>query len=240
MTCFHPPTEIDRGCAMNQQTGGINQRLASDAKISAILEAAEFEFARHGYEGTTIQSVADRAGMTKRQVLYFFSNKETLYSEILKRIFKHWRSEEFNMWPGEPIEVFEEYMEHLLEQARTNPTHNKFMVNEMLRGAPMFKENRSQHDVMKLTQQRIARMQEWIDQGRIRDIDPRFILFFLWSMQHFFVVFEPEVAFLMNKEKLGKNDWSDIKTQMTRIVKILLEPDSDGSPEVVTDQSSGE
>ena len=30
----------------------------------------------------------------------------------LKRIFKHWRSEEFNMWPGEPIEVFEEYMEY--------------------------------------------------------------------------------------------------------------------------------
>lgn len=215
---------------MKQQTGGINQRLASDAKISAILEAAEFEFARHGYEGTTIQSVADRAGMTKRQVLYFFSNKETLYSEILNRIFKHWRSEEFNMWPGEPIEVFEEYLEHLLEQARTNPTHNKFMVNEMLRGAPTFKENRSQGDVMKLTGQRIARMQEWIDQGRIRDFDPRFILFFLWSLQHFFVVFEPEVAFLMKKDKLGQDDWSNIKTQLLRMVHTLLLPVSGRDP----------
>ena len=131
------------------------------------------------------------------------------------------------MWPGEPVEVFEEYLEHLLEQARTNPTHNKFMINEMLRGAPMFKENRSQHDVMKLTEQRIARMQEWIDQGRIRDFDPRFILFFLWSLQHFFVVFEPEVAFLMKKDKLEQDDWSNIKTQLQRMVHTLLLPGSE-------------
>ena len=211
---------------MDQEISGIGKRLASDRKISAILEAAEFEFGRNGDEGTTIQSIADRADMTKRQVLYFFTNKKTLYSEILKRIFKHWRSEEFNIWPGQPVEVFEEYMEHLLEQARTNPTHNKFMVNEMLRGAPMFKENRRQRDVLKLTNQRIARMQEWIDQGLIRDLDPKFFLFFLWSMQHFFVVFEPEVAFFLGKEKLDKGDWSDIKGQMKQFVQILLLPDS--------------
>lgn len=211
---------------MNQNVKGISNRLTSDTKISDILEAAEFEFARNGYEGTTIQSIADRAKMTKRQVLYFFSNKKTLYSEILKRIFEHWRSEDFSMWPGQPIEVFEEYMEHLLEQARTNPTHNKFMINEMLRGAPIFKENRRQGEVLKLTRQRIMRMQEWIDQGRIRDIDPKFFLFFMWSMQHFFVVFEPEVALFLEKDKLSKNDWSDIKAQMKRFVHILLLPDS--------------
>jgi len=211
---------------MNQNVKGISNRLTSDTKISDILEAAEFEFARNGYEGTTIQSIADRAKMTKRQVLYFFSNKKTLYSEILKRIFEHWRSEDFSMWPGQPIEVFEEYMEHLLEQARTNPTHNKFMINEMLRGAPIFKENRRQGEVLKLTRQRIMRMQEWIDQGRIRDIDPKFFLFFMWSMQHFFVVFEPEVALFLEKDKLSKNDWSDIKAQMKQFVHILLLPDS--------------
>jgi TetR/AcrR family transcriptional regulator len=211
---------------MDQEISGIGKRLASDRKISAILEAAEFEFACNGYEGTTIQSIADRAKMTKRQVLYFFTNKKTLYSEVLTRIFKHWRSEEFNMWPGQPVEIFEEYMEHLLEQARTNPTHNKFMINEMLRGAPTFKENRSQRDVLKLTNRRIQRIQEWVDQGRIRDLDPKFFLFFLWSMQHFFVVFEPEVAFFLEKEKLSESDWSDIKDQMKQFVRILLVPDS--------------
>lgn len=211
---------------MNQEKNGISKRLASDTKISAILEAAEFQFARHGYEGTTIQAIADRAGITKRQVLYFFSNKKTLYSEVLKRIFEHWRSEDFSMWPGQPIKVFEEYMEHLLEQARTNPTHNKFMINEMLRGAPVFKENRRERDVLKHTNQRIMRMQEWIDQGLIRDLDPKFFLFFLWSMQHFFVVFEPEVAMFLEKEKLSKSDWSDIKEQMKQFVQILLVPDS--------------
>ena len=211
---------------MKQEKNGISKRLASDTKISAILEAAEFQFARHGYEGTTIQAIADRAGITKRQVLYFFSNKKTLYSEVLKRIFEHWRSEDFSMWPGQPIKVFEEYMEHLLEQARTNPTHNKFMINEMLRGAPVFKENRRERDVLKHTNQRIMRMQEWIDQGLIRDLDPKFFLFFLWSMQHFFVVFEPEVAMFLDKEKLSKSDWSDIKEQMKQFVQILLVPDS--------------
>lgn len=215
---------------MNEERVGINNRLASDTKILAILEAAEFEFALNGYEGTTVQSIADRANTTKRQVLYFFSNKKNLYSEILKRIFKHWRSEDFSMWPGQPNEVFEEYMEHLLEQARTNPTHNKFMINEMMRGAPVFKENRRQRDVLELTNQRIMRMQEWIEQGRIRDLDPKFFLFFMWSMQHFFVVFEPEVALFLEKDKLNKSDWSDIKDQMKKFVQILLLPDSEREP----------
>ena len=215
---------------MHEEKSAMSNRLTSDAKMSAILEAAEIEFATNGYEGTTLQSIADRAGMTKRQVLYFFSNKKTLYSEVLSRIFKHWRSEDFSMWPGQPLEVFEEYMEHLLEQARTNPTHNKFMINEMMRGAPVFMENRRQGDVSKLTNQRIMRMQEWIDQGRIRDIDPKFFLFFLWSMQHFFVVFEPEVALFLNKDKLDKSDWSDIKVQMKKFVQILLLPDSERDP----------
>ena len=215
---------------MNQQSNGFSKRQASDAKISAILEAAEFEFARNGYEGTTIQSIADRANMTKRQVLYFFTNKKNLYSEILKRIFKHWRSEEFNTWPGQPTEVFEEYLEHLLEQARTNPTHSKFMVNEMLRGAPEFKKNRQQRDVLELTNQRIKRMQGWIDQGLIRDLDPKFFLFFLWGMQHFFVVFEPEVALFLKKEKLNEADWSDIKDQMKKLIQVLLLPDSHREP----------
>ena len=64
---------------MDQEISGIGKRLASDRKISAILEAAEFEFACNGYEGTTIQSIADRAKMTKRQVLYFFTNKKKIH-----------------------------------------------------------------------------------------------------------------------------------------------------------------
>jgi len=45
-------------------------------------------------------------------------------------------------------------------------------------------------------------------------------------MQHFFVVFEPEVAFFLEKEKLSEDDRSDIKDQMKQFVQILLVPDS--------------
>ena len=50
----------------------------------AILQAAEQEFALHGYKGTTIQNIAERAGLPKSNVLYYFSNKKLMYSAMFQ------------------------------------------------------------------------------------------------------------------------------------------------------------
>jgi AcrR family transcriptional regulator len=51
------------GLAKKQETDGTRNIRAR--RTAAILNAAEIEFSQKGYEGTSIQSIADRAGLTK-------------------------------------------------------------------------------------------------------------------------------------------------------------------------------
>jgi TetR/AcrR family transcriptional regulator len=60
---------------------------AAEASKTAILDAAEALFAQQGYEGTSLQEICDRAGVTRGLPTYFFGSKEELYRAVLERIF---------------------------------------------------------------------------------------------------------------------------------------------------------
>jgi AcrR family transcriptional regulator len=51
----------------------------------AILVAAEDCFARLGFEGTSLQQIAEAAGVARSTPAYFFRSKETLYDAVLTR-----------------------------------------------------------------------------------------------------------------------------------------------------------
>jgi TetR/AcrR family transcriptional regulator, regulator of autoinduction and epiphytic fitness len=61
------------------------QRL-TDRKRSAIIEAAIDEFRTAGYEATSMDRIATRAGVSKRTVYNHFPSKEALFAEILHQL----------------------------------------------------------------------------------------------------------------------------------------------------------
>jgi TetR/AcrR family transcriptional regulator len=54
----------------------------------AILAAAEDLFARHGFEGTSMQRIGEAAGVARSTPAYFFGSKEDLYRAVLDRLFE--------------------------------------------------------------------------------------------------------------------------------------------------------
>ena len=58
----------------------------------AILQAAEDEFARHGYKGTSMNTIAASAGLPKANLHYYFTNKLGLYIAVLSNILELWDS----------------------------------------------------------------------------------------------------------------------------------------------------
>lgn len=65
-----------RGPRQRQPTAG------TDAKREAILRAAETLFHTQGYARTTIDQVAERLGVTKPFVYYYFRNKQELFETL--------------------------------------------------------------------------------------------------------------------------------------------------------------
>jgi len=51
----------------------------------AILVAAEDRFARLGFDGTSLQQIAEAAGIARSTPAYFFGSKEALYEAVLAR-----------------------------------------------------------------------------------------------------------------------------------------------------------
>ncbi len=61
------------------------RRRDAERTKEAILVAAEDRFARLGFEGTSIQEIAEAAGVARSTPAYFFGSKEALYDAVLER-----------------------------------------------------------------------------------------------------------------------------------------------------------
>lgn len=53
--------------------------------------AATRLFALRGYEGVSLQAIADAVGVAKQTLLYHYPSKESLRRAVLSNVFEHWR-----------------------------------------------------------------------------------------------------------------------------------------------------
>ena len=66
----------------------------ADRSQATILAAARDEFAEHGLGGARMDRIAERAGLNKRLIYYYFEDKEQLFRAVLEHAYLHIREEE--------------------------------------------------------------------------------------------------------------------------------------------------
>jgi AcrR family transcriptional regulator len=66
----------------------------ADRSQATILAAARDEFAEHGLGGARMDRIAERAGLNKRLIYYYFADKEQLFRAVLEQAYLHIRGEE--------------------------------------------------------------------------------------------------------------------------------------------------
>jgi TetR/AcrR family transcriptional regulator len=187
-----------------------------EKRVQSIMDAAEIEFASNGLSGTSVQSIADRAGLQKRQVLYFFQNKESLYKDVIERIFQEWRSLNPVNWDAPPRRVISEYIDHLFLQAKLKPHQNKLIISDMISGGAASLEIMEDRESRTIVGNTVALLEKYMDDGVMRRTDPLAFLFQIWSAQHFYVAFRPEVSFFLEQEDLSDSDWQRFHEQTKR------------------------
>jgi TetR/AcrR family transcriptional regulator len=77
-----------------------------------ILDAALEVFSAKGYAGARVAEIADRAGVNKQLITYYFGGKEGLYQEIGRR----WRTHERQTYPAD-LPLAEDIRRRILDTA---------------------------------------------------------------------------------------------------------------------------
>lgn len=108
---------------------------AVSAKKEAIPAAALEAFSQFGIHGTRLEQVAERAGVSKTNLLYYYPSKEALYVAVLQQILAIWLAplkafrEDIS-----PLVAIREYIRLKLEVSRDHPRASKLFCLEMLQG----------------------------------------------------------------------------------------------------------
>ena len=69
----------------------------ADRSQSTILAAARDEFAEFGLGGARMDRIAERAGLNKRLIYYYFEDKEKLFQAVLEQAYRDIREEELKL-----------------------------------------------------------------------------------------------------------------------------------------------
>jgi AcrR family transcriptional regulator len=64
----------------------VRQRLPAALRRSQLLDVALQQFARNGFHGTSMEDIADAAGVTKPVLYQHFGSKRTLFLELLETV----------------------------------------------------------------------------------------------------------------------------------------------------------
>lgn len=184
----------------------------------AILSAAEEEFARHGFKGTSMNTIAQRVGLPKANLHYYFSNKLGLYVAVLSNILELWDST-FNHLTvdDDPAVALATYIRAKMEFSRRYPQASRVFAMEIISGGECLSEHFSQ-DYRTWFAGRAAVFQAWIDAGKMDAVDPVNLIFLIWSSTQHYADFATQIGFVTGRKRMSKQDFSDAGDNLIRII----------------------
>lgn len=159
----------------------------------AILEAALEVFSQAGFRGATLDQIADRAGLSKPNLLYYFPSKDAIHADLIAGLLKVWLDplRELDA-AGDPVEEILAYVRRKLELSRDFPRESRLFANEILQGAPRIQG--PLHDGLKpLVDAKAAVIAAWMDAGRLAPLDPHHLIFSIWATTQHYADFDVQV-----------------------------------------------
>jgi len=174
-------------------------------KRELILEAALEVFSTHGFRGSTIDQIAEAAGMSKPNLLYYFRSKEDIHETLMQRLLDTWLAplrELDNV--GDPLTELRGYIRRKLEMARDYPRESRLFANEILQGAPRIKPM-LEGDMKDLVDEKAEVIKGWMRDGKIVHTDPWHLIFSIWATTQHYADFDVQVRAVLGPDRDGES-----------------------------------
>ncbi len=166
---------------------------AGAAKKAAILRAGLDIFSRVGLHGATLDRLAEKAGVSKTNLLYYFPSKEALYIAVLQDLLDIWlaplRAFRHDV---EPLAAIGDYISLKMAVSRDHPQASRLFCLEMLQGAPLLK-TLLERDLRQLVEEKSAIIRGWVAEGKLAPRDPHHLIFTIWATTQHYADFSTQI-----------------------------------------------
>jgi TetR/AcrR family transcriptional regulator len=211
----------NRGARAEQTTRRTRIQAENSEKI---LGAALDVFSAEGFRGATIDRIAEVAGMSKPNLLYYFRSKDEIYRVVLDRMLEAWLTPLREMDPqGDPMRELADYIDRKLEMARDYPRESRLFAGEIMRGAPILGDVLS-GPLKALVDEKSAVIDGWVKAGKIAPIDPRHLLFAIWATTQHYADFDVQIRAVLGERAEGDAHFDEARTFLDALFLDGLRP----------------
>lgn len=164
-----------------------------------ILEAALEVFSAQGFRGATLDQIAEVAGLSKPNLLYYFASKEAMHSALLTRMLDTWLDPLREMDAGgDPVVEILGYVRRKIELSRDYPRESRLFANEILQGGPRIREA-IEGDLKVLVDEKAEVLTGWMEEGRIARLPPHHLIFSVWALTQHYADFDMQVRAVLGE-----------------------------------------
>jgi TetR/AcrR family transcriptional regulator len=190
-------------------------------KREVILDAALEVFSLHGFRGATLDQIADRAGLSKPNLLYYFPSKEEVHTALLTGLLDTWLDPLRAMDPkGDPLREIIAYVRRKLDLARDYPRESRLFAVEILQGAPRMRDA-IEGDLRVLVAEKAGVLTRWMQEGRIAQVDPVHLIFSIWALTQHYADFDVQVRAVLGP---GHDPFAEAGGYLETLFTRLLAP----------------
>lgn len=187
----------------------------------AILDAALEVFSVQGFRGATLDQIADVAGLSKPNLLYYFSSKEAIYQALLAELLDTWLDPLRAMdADGDPMAEIMSYVRRKLDLSRDYPRESRLFANEILQGAPRIRES-IEGELKDLVDDKAAVLRHWMAEGKIAKVEPVHLIFSIWALTQHYADFDMQVQAVLGQ---GHDPFAEAGEFLETLYAKLLRP----------------
>ena len=175
-------------------------------KRQQLLAAALDVFSLYGFNGASLDEIAQIAEMHKSNIFYYYENKEALYVEVLTTVMQKWlaplQALEAEL---EPVEALTHYLMTKIETAKTQPKASRLFALEVIQGAPHILPI-LKGPLKKLFKRKAKVISNWQEQGKISaGIDAELLILNIWGLTQNYADFHTQIEMVTGKSLRNKS-----------------------------------